>query len=253
MSLRVEQPAPHVRRVVIDRPPVNALDTAEMAALERTLEDIEHDLDVRCVVLAGAHGAFTAGGDLREQQGLSGAGRAEYLDRFLALVDRVEALRVPVIAAIDGPCMGGGLELALACDIRLAATGAAFCASAVNVGLVASVQRLPRVVGLGSAMEMLLTGATYNACCAKRWQLVTAVYEPEELHTAVLALASRIASRAPLAVETAKVLAQQAFDLTPAQAREEQLVHFERLGATGDHAEALDAFAAKRTAEFQRR
>jgi len=252
VNLRVEQPARHVRRVVIDRPPVNALDTAGMAALARTLERVEQDLDVRCVVLASAHGAFTAGGDLREQQGLSHAGRAAYLDAFLALVDRVEALRTPVVAAIDGPCMGGGLELALACDVRVAASGAAFCASAVNVGLVASVQRLPRLIGLGPAMEMLLTGATYDAHRAKHWQLVTAVHEPEELAAAALALATRIASRAPLAVEATKALAQQAFDLTPAQAREEQLAHFERLGATGDHAEALDAFATKRSAEFQR-
>jgi enoyl-CoA hydratase len=253
VSVRVDRPLPHVARIVLDRPPANALDTAGGEALHAALQAIEHDHDVRCAIVAGAGGRFTAGADLHEQQGVAHADRAAYLDGILTLIDRIDTLRVPVLAAIDGPCLGGGLELALACDVRIASTRASFCASGVNVGLIASVQRLPRTLGLGRAMEMLLTGGTYGAEHAERWGLVTELHPVERFEEAVLALAARICSRAPLSVEQAKEAALRAFDLTPAQAREDQIARFVSLSGTRDHAEAFAAFAAKREPTFERR
>jgi enoyl-CoA hydratase len=253
VSVRVDVPLPHVARIVLDRPPANALDAAGGEALHAALEAIEHDHNVRCAILTGAGGRFTAGADLHEQQGVALVDRADYLDGIFTLIDRIDTLRVPVLAAIDGPCFGGGLELALACDVRIASTRASFCASGVNVGLIASVQRLPRTLGLGRAMEMLLTGATYDAERAEHWGLVTAMYPAEQFEEAVLALAARICSRAPLSVEHAKASAMRAFDLTPEQAREDQIARFVRLSATQDHIHALEAFAAKQTPTFERR
>jgi enoyl-CoA hydratase len=254
MSVRVEQPVPNVHRIVLDRPPVNALDVGAGEQLLVALEAVERDLAIRCVIFTGAGGAFTAGADLREQQGVALADRGAYLDGIFTLIDRIDTLRVPVIAAIDGPCFGGGLELALACDLRVASTRASFGASGVNVGLIGSFQRLPRTLGLGRAMEMLLTGATYDAERAERWGLITAMHAPERFEGAVLELAQRIASRAPFSVEETKDAALRAFDMTPEQARAEQIARFVRLSATQDHVDAVAAFAeSKPTPDFQRR
>jgi enoyl-CoA hydratase len=253
MSVRVEQPAPHVRRIVLDRPPVNALDVGAGEALLTALDAVQSDLSVRCAIFTGAGGAFTAGADLREQQGVALADRGAYLDGIFTLIDRIDTLRVPVIAAIDGPCFGGGLEVALACDIRIASTRASFGASGVNVGLLGSFHRLPRTLGLGRAMEILLTGATYDAERAERWGLVTAMHPPERFEAAVLELAERIATRAPFSVEETKEATLQAFDMTPQQARDEQVARYVRLSATQDHADAVEAFTSKQTPTFQRR
>ena len=156
-------------------------------------------------------------------------------------MNRVDAARVPVIAAINGFCLGGGLELALACDIRLSSPDAIFTASGVNVGLMASIKRLPRLIGEGPAKAMLLTGAPVDAETALIRGLVTG------LHKAVvkdaLALADRIATRAPLSVEAVKRVVGRPFD---ERAELAALFHSE------DHQSALQAFAAKQTPSFRR-
>ena len=168
------------------------------------------------------------------------------------MLERIETYRLPVIAAINGWCLGGGLELASVCDIRIASSEAKFVCSGVNVGLMASAYRLPRLIGVARAKHMLLTGSPHDATTAERFGLVTAVHAPEALMAAALALAERIASRAPLSVEATKRTAAMAPDLTPEDAAKVNAKELSVLGKSADHKEALAAFIAKREPLFRR-
>jgi len=241
MAVHRSRPAPGVVLIELDQPPVNALGMAMRAELDEALSEIDADLEVRAAVLTGRGQAFCAGDDLIEAAGRGEAG-LEAIFGFNALMNRLEATRVPVIAAINGFCLGGGLELALACDIRLSAPDAIFTASGVNVGLMASVRRLPRLIGEGPAKAMLLTGAPVDAETALIRGLVTGLHR--SVVKDALALADRIASRAPLSVEAVKRVVGRPFD---ERAELAALFHSE------DHQSALAAFARKQTPTFERR
>ncbi len=238
-TLHVSRPHAAIVLLELDGPPANGLGMALRHGLADALTAINADLDVRAVVLTGRNGAFCAGDDLREAAG-RGAGQLEAVLGFNVLMDKVEACRVPIIAAIDGWCLGGGLELALSCDIRIASDRASFAASGVNIGLMASVARLPRLIGEARAKAHLLTGASFDPARALADGVVTQVQAVDALLPAALDLADRIASRAPLAVEAAKrAVAGHAADVAS-------------LVASADHAEAVAAFMAKRPAVFHR-
>jgi enoyl-CoA hydratase/carnithine racemase len=245
--IHVSRPTGSILLVELDAPPANALGLAMRAELLRILDEIAGDDDTRAVVLTGRGGVFCAGDDLREASTRQAAGKAgeslEAVEDFNRLMDWVEALRVPVIAAVDGWCFGGGLELALACDIRLASDRAVFAASGVNIGLMASTTRLPRLIGVARAKAHLLTGAQFGPERALADGVVTAVHPPERLLPEAFHLAEWIASRAPLAVEaTKRVVDGRAYV-------EEELP---ALVASADHREAVAAFMAKRAALFRR-
>ena len=238
-TLHVSRPAAGVVLLELDAPPANGLGLALRAQISAAVETVNADLTVRAVVLTGRNGAFCAGDDLREAAG-RGAGQLEAVLGFNGLMDQVEACRVPIIAAIDGWCLGGGLELALSCDIRLASDRASFAASGVNIGLMASVVRLPRLIGEARAKAHLLTGSTFDPARALADGVVSAVHPVAALLPAALDLAQRIASRAPLAVEAAKrAVAGGGADVA-------------ELVASADHTEAVAAFMAKRPAVFRR-
>ncbi len=241
MTLHVSQPSPAVLLLEMDQPPVNALGMAARAELSAALDAADADLGVRCIVLTGRGQAFCAGDDLIEAAGRGEAG-LEAIHHFNALMARIEAARAPVVAAINGFCLGGGLELALACDIRLSSPDAIFTASGVNVGLMASVRRLPRLIGEGPAKAMLLTGAPVDAETALIRGLVTGLHRP--VVKDALTLADRIATRAPLSVEAVKRVVGRPFD---ERAELAGLFHSE------DHQAALAAFARKQTPTFTRR
>jgi enoyl-CoA hydratase/carnithine racemase len=249
--IHVSRPTGSILLLELDAPPANALGLAMRAELVRILEEIATDEEVRAVVLTGRGGVFCAGDDLREaaaRQALGGGSGKdgevlEAVEDFNMIMDWVEAVRMPVIAAIDGWCFGGGLELALACDIRLASDRAVFAASGVNIGLMASVTRLPRLIGAGRAKAHLLTGAQFGPERALADGIVTAVHAPERLLPEAFHVAEWIASRAPLAVEAAKrVIDGRSYV-------EEELP---ALAASADHREAIAAFMAKRSALFKR-
>ncbi|MDB5472675.1 MAG: enoyl-CoA hydratase [Caulobacter sp.] len=241
MTLHVSRPSPAVVLLEMDQPPVNALGMAARAELAAALDAADADLAVRCIVLTGRGQAFCAGDDLIEAAGRGDAG-LDAIHHFNALMARVEGSRVPVIAAINGFCLGGGLELALACDIRLSSPDAIFTASGVNVGLMASVRRLPRLIGEGPAKAMLLTGAPVDAETALIRGLVTGLHR--SVVKDALSLADRIATRAPLSVEAVKRVVGRPFD---ERAELAALFHSE------DHQSALAAFSRKQTPTFQRR
>jgi len=256
-QVHVDRPVPGVAVLTVDSPPRNAFGVPEGEAFFAAFEPLEADPEVRCVVVTGAGRAFLAGGDLKHQLTLTTreaqAAHADDPRSLSAAMRRVESARVPVIAAINGPVAGGGLEFALGCDVRLASDEATFVAAGVNVGLILSWYRLPRIVGLGRAKEMLLTGAAYTAEQAETWGLVTAVHRRDQLLPAAVAMAERIASRAPLSVESTKACANRAFDLSSAELADLQREMFLEMFATHDHEEALRAFFDRRTPSFERR
>jgi enoyl-CoA hydratase/carnithine racemase len=246
--IHVSRPTGSILLLELDAPPANALGLAVRAQLVKILDEIAKDEEVRAVVLTGRGGVFCAGDDLREAAERQAGGRAPAdalaaVENFNRLMDWIEALRVPVIAAIDGWCFGGGLELALACDIRLASDRAVFAASGVNIGLMASVTRLPRLIGVARAKAHLLTGAQFGPERALADGIVTAVHPPERLLPEAFHLAEWIASRAPLAVEATKRVVDGRSYV------EEELP---ALVASADHREAVAAFMAKRTTLFKR-
>ncbi|CAN7277714.1 enoyl-CoA hydratase/isomerase family protein [Caulobacter sp. LjRoot300] len=246
--IHVSRPTGSILLLELDAPPANALGLAVRAQLVKILDEIATDDEVRAVVLTGRGGVFCAGDDLREAAARQAGGRAApdalaAVENFNRLMDWIEALRVPLIAAIDGWCFGGGLELALACDIRLASERAVFAASGVNIGLMASVTRLPRLIGVARAKAHLLTGAQFGPERALADGIVTAVHAPERLLPEAFRLAEWIASRAPLAVEATKRVVDGRSYV------EEELP---ALVASADHREAIAAFMAKRTTLFKR-
>ena len=212
-QIHVSHPRDGVVLLAIDNPPANALGFALRARILEELERADAELSVRCAVVTGRDNAFCAGDDLREEVNAEDAQKR--LAQFGRLLDRIETLRVPVIAAVNGHAVGGGLELALACDIRIASDNARFIAAGVNVGLMASVFRLPRLIGSAAAANMILTGQPTKAARALEWGLVSEVHTRETLLDATLAVAVRIASRAPLSVEASKRMIRLAPELTP--------------------------------------
>jgi enoyl-CoA hydratase len=234
---------------------MSGIDTDRAARRDLTaeLDRIEADVEVRAVILTGRGKAFCSGDDLVEASGRDRDAALESLRDFARLFGQVERLRAPVIAAVDGWCTGGGMELALCCDLRIASERARFVCAGVNVGLVASAQRLPRLIGLSRAKQMLLTGSPVDAGTAERFGLVSAVVAADALEAEALGLAERIASRAPLAVEAAKRCAAEAFELNAEAAEAAFLREAGALAVTEDHAAALKAFAGKTEPLFRRR
>jgi enoyl-CoA hydratase/carnithine racemase len=251
-ALHQSRPTEGVVLVEIDNPPANALGQAMRAKMVALLDELEADTSVRAVVLTGRGKTFCTGDDLREAAA-NGRVTPQAVAEFNAMLDRLERFRAPVIAAVNGHCVGGGLEVALACDIRLASTKAVFTAAGVNVGLMASAWRLPRVIGVAPAKLMLLTGLPVDANGALANGLVSEVHEPDALLDAAITLATRVASRAPLSVEATKRTASQAMDMDPAQAAASNAQEIAILSASEDHADAVAAFAERRDPIFRRR
>lgn len=246
-TVHVETISPAVKLLEIDNPPMNPLGVEMRATFMAALDEVEQHEELRCLIVTGRGRAFCSGDDLKN---VSPAG--EDLAGFGRLLDRLEATRVPVVAAVNGWCVGGGFELALCCDIRLASTEARFVCAGVNVGLMASTYRLPRLIGVSRAKAMLLTGLPHDAEMAERYGLVTGVHAPDQLRDAAIALAERIASRAPLSVEATKRTANRAVDLSPEDADVMLGRELRVLRRSNDHKAAVAAFRERRDPVFTR-
>ncbi|MCU1502329.1 MAG: enoyl-CoA hydratase/isomerase family protein [Ilumatobacteraceae bacterium] len=260
-TVHVSTPGTGIVLMEIDRPPVNVMSAEMLATMHEVLVAAQHDESVRAIVLTGCGRAFCSGADLKEGRrepaagGSSAppaAGGRRSMGGFGPVFAAISASRAPVVAAVNGLCIGGGLELALCCDLRIASTNARFTAAGVNVGLMASAYRLPRLIGVARAKAMLLTGLPHDARTAEQWGVVTAVHEPDELAAAALQLAERIAGRAPLSVEATKRVVDQAPHLSPEEIDVVIADELAVLVASRDHREALAAFAAKRPPDFTR-
>jgi enoyl-CoA hydratase len=242
--------------LTVNRPDkLNALSNELTEELQHLLDEIEKDVDLRVVVITGAGDkAFVAGADINElveRDALKGRDVSRFRQ---ALFARIENLPVPVIAAVNGYALGGGLELALACNIRIASEKAQFGAPEVKLGIIpgdGGTQRLPRLVGLGRAMELVLTGDFIDAQEAHRIGLVNRVVSPDELMESVMTLAKKIASRPPLAVKYAKeaVNRSQEGDTASGYALESYLHAL--ACTTEDKKEGVTAFLEKRKGKFK--
>lgn len=252
-TIHKSNPAEHIILLEIDNPPANSLAKVIKLRFNELLDELETDKNIRALIITGRGNKFCVGDDLKEAIANSKIDGAitKNLKAFGSIMDRIEALPFPVIAAINGWCIGGGLELALCCDIRLAVDNAQFICAGVNVGLTASGYRLPRVIGVGPAKYMLYTGASLPVEKAAQYGLVTGVYKKEELVPAALELAKLIASKAPLAVQATKRIVDTAFDLdlTAAQNFQEKILL--NLSDSQDHKRALAAFADKEKPTFK--
>lgn len=246
-TVHIETISPAVMLLTIDNPPMNPLGVEMRETFMAALDQVETNDALRCLIVTGQGRAFCSGDDLKNV-----SGKGEDLAGFGRLLDRVEQSRVPVVAAVNGWCVGGGFELALCCDIRLASTEAKFVCAGVNVGLMASTYRLPRLIGESRAKSMLLTGLPHDAETAERYGLVTGLYAPEDLRAAAITIAERIATRAPLSVEATKRTAHRALDLSPEDSGKIWSDELRVLRRSNDHKAAIAAFRERREPTFTR-
>ncbi|MGI0071604.1 MAG: enoyl-CoA hydratase-related protein [Thermoplasmata archaeon] len=196
-----------VEVLVLRHPPVNALSTGLLATLDQRVGELASESKVRAVVLTGDGQYFSAGADVKEMATLDLSSAPEVARRGLAVYGHLAGLPVPVIAAVNGLALGGGLELALACDLRIAGESAKFGAPEVTLGLIPAyggTQRLPRLVGAAKAKELIFTGAMIPAAEALRIGLVNKTVPAGQELRAARDLAHTIAQRSPKAVRAAK-------------------------------------------------
>src|SRR5215469_2503111 len=248
---------PPIARITLDRPKVrNALNAALFAELAAAFEDLAADPAIRVILLAGAGGrAFAAGADVgelaaaaSEEDGKAFALRGEQVFRD------IETLGKPVIACIQGFALGGGCELAMACTFRIAADDAKLGQPEVKLGIIAGyggTQRLPRLVGRGAALKLLLTGEIVGAQEALRMGLVDEVVPAEELMGRAEAIAQAIAKNAPLAVAETLHVVEEGLSLPLELALLREADSFGRICATEDKAEGTSAFLKKRSPEWR--
>ena len=198
----------HVGIVTIDRPEaLNALNSQVLSDLDAVLDQVEADEAVYVVILTGAGRSFVAGADIGEMKGFTSADGRKFGVHGGSVFLKLENLSKPVIAAVNGFALGGGCELAMACDIRLASEKAKFGQPEVGLGItpgLGGTQRLPRIVGMSKAMELILTARVIKAQEAKEIGLVSAVYPPEELMDRAMELAGAICANAQIAVRESK-------------------------------------------------
>jgi enoyl-CoA hydratase len=237
---------------------VNALSDAVIDQLNAALEALVADEEVKVVIITGAgQSAFVAGADIRQLAGFATigdrAGAREFVRRGQALFDKIEACEKPVIAAVNGVALGGGLELALACHIRILSQRAGLGATESNLGLVpgwGGSQRLARLIGAGRALEWIMTGGTMSADEALRIGLANRVVPPEQLLTEAFSLCRKLASKSKLTNAAAIREVIHGLKLPPVEALAYEAEQFVGLIGSHDAAEGLTAFLQKRPAEF---
>lgn len=240
--------------VTVNRPDsLNALNREVLDELGERIREAS-DEGARAIVLAGAGDqAFIAGADIPEMKEMGPQQARAFSRAGHELVQAIEELAVPVIAAVDGFALGGGLELALACDIRVAGRGSSFGAPEVTLGVLpgfGGTQRLARVCGLGRGLDLVLTGRQIPAEEAEGIGLVTHLVDEGQAQVRALELAETIAANGPIALELAKRTVRTGFDAAPATGDQLETEAFAACFATDDQEEGMAAFLEKREAEF---
>ena len=244
-----------VATLTLNRPEaLNAFNSEQLRLLEQMLAEVAADPAIRAVVLTGAgERAFAAGADIREMAALSPEGGLAFGRLGHAVTRAVEALPQPVVAAVNGFALGGGCELAIACDIRIASENAVFAQPEVSLGIPpgwGGSQRLPRLVGPGMAAEMILAGRRVAAAEALRIGLVNRVVPLPDLMPAAAELAATIAANGPVAVRAAKRLTALAFDGDPVVGLETECAVFGSVFGSPEQREGMGAFVEKRKPSF---
>ena len=246
-------------KLTINRPEVrNALNAATRQEIRNAIGEIEKDEDVRVVIITGAgEKAFISGADItafKDATPIMMEESASILGQ--QLFSDIENLSVPVIAMINGFCLGGGLELAMCCDIRIASENAKFGQPEINIGIfpgAGGTQRLPRLIGWGKAKELIYTGKIIDAAEAERIGVVDKVVPPDRLEEEVEQLAATIASKSPLIIKLVKKAINRGMYTDLAAGLAYEKANFALCFATEDHIEGVTAFLEKRKPEFKGR
>ncbi|MEI6456646.1 MAG: enoyl-CoA hydratase-related protein [bacterium] len=240
--------------LTISRPAaMNALNSDFFAEFNHYLDDISPREDIRVLVITGEGKAFVAGADIAEMANMTPEQGLSFSKKGHQTFDRLEALRFPVIAAVNGYALGGGCELAMACDFRVASKLAKFGQPEMNLGLIpgyAGTQRLSRLTGLGNALWLILTAETISAEDALRIGLVQKITEPEALMEEVMKLATKIASNGSKAAEVSKQTIRQGIGMNFSKASELEAAEFSKLFSHPVTKEGMKAFLEKRKPEW---
>src|SRR5881296_2410735 len=236
----------------LDRPPLNLLEPGLIHAVRATFDALAADRVTRVAILTGGGRAFTAGMDVRVLRDLDTARAKDLITALHAAIDAVHQAPFPVIAAVNGPCLGAGFELALACDLRVAAAGAVFGLPEVRVGVPSVIQAalLPPMIGPGRAAEMLLTGAPITAATALDWGLVNRVVPDDRVRAAAEELATTILQAGPDAIRLQKELIVRWRESDLASAVRYGINAFAAAYATGEPLEGMSAYLEKRHPNF---
>lgn len=237
--------------VTVNRPEVrNALNSLVVRELAAAFESLSADDRVGAIVLTGAGDkAFVAGADIKEMVGKSGLEMQAFSELGRRLGDAMEGCPKPILAAINGYALGGGCEIAMACDVRLASENAKIGQAEINIGIIPGFggsQRLPRLVGPGWAAQMVLTGEAVDAATAERIGLVNRVVPQDRLLEETKALARKVLEKSPVAVSLAKACLRAAQEMPLSQGLSYETAAFGVAGATQDKVEGMTAFIEKR-------
>jgi enoyl-CoA hydratase len=240
----------------INRPDkLNVLNSEVVESLEFALHNLELDTTVKVVVITGAgEKAFVAGGDIKEMEDMDPQQARVFARKGQQMIEYIENMKKPVIAAVNGYALGGGLELALACDIIYASENAKLGLPEVTLGVIpgfGGTQNLPRLIGPNKAKELIFSGKTLSAQQAKDWGLVNEVFTVEDFAMKVMEIALAIAHNGTLAVASAKDSIVHGLEMTKENGLRYESALFASLFATEDQKEGMQAFVAKRKAEFK--
>lgn len=236
--------------VTMNRPEaLNALSSAVFADLTAALDQVEHDDDVYVVIITGAGRAFVAGADIGEMANMNVEQGLAFSELGNGLLMRVDMFPKPTIAAVNGFALGGGCELSLACDIRIASEKAKFGQPEVGLGIIpgfGGTQRMARIIGTGAAMELIYTAETIDAKRAEAIGMVNHVVAPDELMDFALNLANKIAANAQVAIRTSKMAIRRGIDCDISTAVTYEALAFATCFGTEDQKDAMKAFVEKR-------
>lgn len=246
-----------VATVAINHPPANALTPQGLLELESTLDALAMNDHVKVLLITGIGRFFIAGADIRGLAEIDSSAKGrKFALMGQGIFHKIETWPKPIIAAINGACLGGGLELALCCHIRLAAEGIQLGLPEINLGIIpgfGGTQRLPRIIGQSKATELILTGDCLSAQEGRSLGLVSQVFPPEALMRQATGLARRIASKGQIAVRSALKAIQQGSALGIREGLLLEATLFGALCETEDTQEGLAAFLEKRTPHFKDR
>lgn len=245
----------HIAKITMNRPKaLNALNSEVLDELDKCLDEIKANNDLRVLIITGEGRSFIAGADIKEMSELGGLEAKAFGNKGLSVFRKIETLPIPVIAAVNGFALGGGCELAMSCDIRIASNKALFGQPEVGLGLIpgfGGTQRLQRLVGQGWAKYLIYSAENIKADKALEIGLVQDVVEVEELEERVNTLAEVIASKAPIAVKLAKEAINQGAQVDIDQAMRIEENAFGLVFTTEDKNIGTQAFINKEKAEFQ--
>jgi enoyl-CoA hydratase/carnithine racemase len=243
-----------VATLTLQNPPYNPIGAAQVAGLREAMTRLAGEREVRVILVSGAGGEhFSVGANLKEMEQVAAVGSLKFCAERHALYQQIEDMPKPVIAALRGYCLGGGLELALACHFRLADSTVQLALPEVDLGAApmwGGAFRIVRAIGRARGLEMLLGGRRVGAGEALNWGLLQRVFETGELDAEALNYATNLAAKAPLAIAAMLKVVNAQQDMPPLDALEYELREFDKLSGTRDNIEGVTALFEKREAVF---